>query len=366
MILIDLQKAFDTIDHEIFLKKIRCLGFSESAIRWYKSYLDDRYFVVNVEGTFSEKALLSCGVPQGSILGPLIFLLYVNDMAQSVQCDLYLYADDSCLVYTSKDVCKIQETLNKNFNSLCDWFVENKLSIHFGEDKTKSILFGTKHRLKNVNKLNIQRNEIKIKQHEEVKYLGCIFDCNTSGEAMAVKVLNKVNSRLKFLYRKQAILNGPLRRLLCNALIQPHFDYASQAWYPNLPKTLSIKLQCAQNKCVRFCLNLDNRAHLDKKEFKDINWLTVKERVNQRICVTAYNFFKGTSPAYMNDIFITDNTVRVTRNSENRFKIPFRKTNMGQNSLWYLGSNLRNHLPDNRKISNNRNTFKHKLFSSRR
>ena len=363
MILIDLQKAFDTIDHEIFLKKIRCLGFNESAIRWYKSYLDDRYFVVNVEGTFSEKALLSCGVPQGSILGPLIFLLYVNDMAQSVQCDLYLYADDSCLVYTSKDVCKIQETLNKNFNSLCDWFVENKLSIHFGEDKTKSILFGTKRRLKNVNKLKIQRNDIMIKQHEEVKYLGCIFDCNTSGEAMAVKVLNKVNSRLKFLYRKQAILNGPLR-LLCNALIQPHFDYASQAWYPNLPKTLSIKLQCAQNKCVRFCLNLDNRAHLDKKEFKDINWLTVKERVNQRICVTAYNFFKGTSPAYMNDIFITDNTVRVTRNSENRFKIPFRKTNMGQNSLSYLGPNLWNHLPNNLKLSNNRNTFKHKLKSA--
>ena len=98
-------------------------------------------------------------------------------------------------------------------------------------------------RLKDTHKLDIRRGEIKIKQHKEVKYLGSIFDCNTSGKAIAVKVLKKVNSRLRFLYRKQSIPNGPLRRLLCNVLIQPHFDYASQAWYPNLTKTHSIKLQ---------------------------------------------------------------------------------------------------------------------------
>ena len=364
MILIDLQKAFDTIDHEIFLQKLKFIGFRETAIEWYKSYLEDRYFVVNVEGSTSQKAELNCGVPQGSILGPLIFLIYVNDMSQAVNCDLYLYADDSCLVYTGRDVSSIEDTLNKNFNSLCDWFVENRLSIHFGEDKTKSILFGTKRRLKDTHKLFIRRGETEIKQHNEVKYLGCIFDCNTSGEAMAVKVLNKVNSRLKFLYRKQSILNFPLRRLLCNALIQPHFDYASQAWYPNLTKTLSIKLQRAQNKCIRFCLNLDNRAHLDKKEFKNINWLPVKERVNQRICVTSYNFFKGISPYYMSEIFIPHKTVQNTRNSEHRFKVPLKRTNMGQNSLSYLGPKLWNNLPNEIKISKSRNVFKHKIKSA--
>ena len=285
MILIDLQKAFDTIDHNIFLKKLSCLGFSECAIAWYRSYLENRYFIVNVEDSFSEQANLACGVPQGSILGPLIFLIYVNDMSQSVNCDLYLYADDSCLVYTGKDIKTIEDNLNKNFNSLCDWFVDNKLSIHFGEDKTKSILFGTKRRLKCDLQLEINRGDVKIKQHTEVKYLGCIFDSNLSGGGMAVNVLNKVNSRLRFLYRKQNVLNAPLRRLLCNALIQPHFDYACQTWFPNLTKALSNKIQCAQNKCIRFCLNLNNRAHLDKKEFKDINWLPINERVNQRVCV---------------------------------------------------------------------------------
>ena len=364
MILIDLQKAFDTIDHEIFLKKIKYIGFSDTTVNWYKSYLEDRCFVINIEGCFSEEASLNCGVPQGSILGPLIFLIYVNDMSQAVDCDLYLYADDSCLVYSGKDVCTIEDVLNKNFNTLCDWFVTNRLSIHFGEDKTKSIIFGTKRRLKDSHKLDIRRNEIKIKQHKEVKYLGCIFDCNTSGGTMAIKVMNKINSRLRFLYRKQSILNGPLRRLLCNALIQPHFDYASLAWYPNLTQTLSIKLQRTQNKCIRFCLNLDNMAHLDKEEFKDINWLPVKERVNQRICVTAFNFFKRTSPAYMSDIFKHDNNARTTRNSENRFLVPLRRTNVGQNSLSYLGPKLWNNLPNDLKLSKNRNTFKHKLKSA--
>ena len=108
--------------------------------------------------------------------------------------------------------------------------------------------------------MNIKRNEIEIKQHKEVNR------------------------------RKHSTLSGPLRLLLCNALIQPHFDDASQAWYPNLPRTFLIKFQRAQNKCIRFCLNLDNRAHLDKKEFKYINWLPVKERVHQRTLVTAFNF----------------------------------------------------------------------------
>ena len=144
MILIDLQKAFDTIDHEIFLDKIACLGFSDSAILWFKSYLQDRSFSVNIGNEYSDPGNLSCGVPQGSILGPLTFLLYVNAMAWAVDCNLLLYADDACLIFRDTDVERIENNLNRNFNSLCNWFVENKLSIHFGEDETKSILFGRK------------------------------------------------------------------------------------------------------------------------------------------------------------------------------------------------------------------------------
>ena len=213
----------ETIDHEIFLDKIACLGFSDSAILWFKSYLQDRSISVNIGKEYSDLGNLSCGVPQGSILGPLIFLLYVNDMARAVDCDLLLYADDSCLIFRDTDVERIENNLNTNFNSLCNWFVENKLSIHFGEDKTKSILFARK-KYKNLKKMNIRRGDIEIKQHSVVTYLGSVLDEILSGESMATKMLGKINGKLKFLHIKQNFLDSSLRRLLLNALIQPHFD----------------------------------------------------------------------------------------------------------------------------------------------
>ena len=149
-----------------------------------------------------------------------------------------------------------------------------------------------------------------------------------------------MNSRLRFLYRKQDVLNASLKRLLCNPLIQPHFDYACQAWYPNLTKALCNKVECAQNKCIQFCLHLENRAHLDKRVFKKINWLPTNERVNQRICTSAYNFFNNTSPSYMSDIFTSCEVMQNTRNSVHRFKIPLRRTNNGQNALSYIGPKL--------------------------
>ena len=211
MILIDLQKAFDTINHGILLEKMAYLGFSNSVITWFSSYLENRSFVVNIDNSFSTPGKLMCGVPQGSILGPLLFLLYVNDMQQAVSCDLLLYADDTCLIFTGRDTKTIENQLNGDFNSLCDWFVDNKLSIHFGEEKTKSILFGTKRRLKSLNELDIRRGDIRIKQHTKVTYLGCTLDNNLSGESMATNVLTKINGRLKFLYRKQNFLNNSLR-----------------------------------------------------------------------------------------------------------------------------------------------------------
>ena len=93
--------------------------------------------------------------------------------------------------------------------------------------------------------------------------------------------VDKINSRLKFLYTKNRYLTPYLKRLLCNALIQPHFDYAFSAWYPNLNKKLKIKLQSVQNICIKYCLQLDNRSQTGVKYFEKINWLPVSERFNQ-------------------------------------------------------------------------------------
>ena len=315
---------------KIFLDKMACLGFSDSAILWFKSYLQDRSFSVNIGKEYSTPGNLSCGVPKGSILGPLIFLLYVNDMARAVDCDLLLYADDSCLIFRDTDIERIENNLNRNFNSLCDWFVENKLSIHFGEDKTKSILFGRK-KCKILKKMNIRRGDIEIKQHSVVTYLGPVLDENLPGESMVTRMLGKINGKLKSMYRKHTFLDSSLRRLLLNAFIQPHFDYACSSWYPMLNKRLSKKIQSAQNKCIRFYLNLKNTVQVGATEFKAINWLPTKHRVDQNIYVNIMKFFNETAPAYADEIFHPANQNRITQRTKFRLTVPFRNLTKGQN-----------------------------------
>jgi hypothetical protein len=362
MILIDLQKAFDTINHSVLLDKMKILGFSNESVLWFRSYLANRTFCVAIGKIISKPGSINCGVPQGSILGPLLFLLYVNDMKQSVKCDLILYADDSCLIYQHETVNVIEKVLNSDFSSLCDWFVDNKLSIYFGVDKTKSILFAPKRKIKNVDALNITYKDIQIKQHSHVKYLGCILDQCLSGELMALHVINKINGKLRYLYRKNSFLTGPLRRLLCNALIQPHFDYAPTSWFPNLNKNLTKKLQVCQNKCIRFCLQKGNRSHIGSKEFEEINWMPVQDRFNQCVASQIYKFFNKLCPAYMSEIYQPVGSTGVrTRTSFLKLQQPSRKTTQGQRSLSFMGPSIWNAIPGHMKEANSVNCFKHSL-----
>ena len=173
-------------------------------------------------------------------------------MSQAVKYNLFLYADDTCLVCQHNDINEIEKQLNKDFENICDGFANNKISIHFGDDKTKSILFATKSKIKKVRKLNIKYGDIQIRQHSKVKYLGCILDKTMSGETMVLSVINKINNKLKFLYRKNSFLTPILTRLLCNSLIQPHFDYACSAWHPNLTKKLKNKSRLLRTNTYAF------------------------------------------------------------------------------------------------------------------
>ena len=166
-----------------------------------------------------------------------------------------------------------------------------------------SILFFTKNKKKKIGTLEIKYCNINIKQYSKVTYLGCELDENLSRAAMALKVINKISSRLRFLYRKNRYLSPYLKRLLCNAIIQPHFDYACSAWYPNLNKKFNSKLQTMLSKCVRFCLQLDSRSHIWIKEFEQINWLPVSERFNQRTFSNAFKFFNEHCPLYLYDLY---------------------------------------------------------------
>ena len=202
MVLIDLQKAFDTVDYTILTTKLNAIGIYDSAGSWFKSYLTGRKQVVKINGRLSTAGNITCGVPQGSILGPLLFNIYVNDMITSVNCDLFLYADDSTLLVSGKNPAVIQNTLSIELNAIRGWLEENKLSIHLG--KTESILIASKIRLARTDSLKISCGSVDIESKSKITYLGLTFDNDMSFSSMGNSVIKKVNAKLKFLYRKSA------------------------------------------------------------------------------------------------------------------------------------------------------------------
>ena len=136
-ILIKLQKVFSTIYYQILIKKMKYLGFSKNVIPCFKLYHSERKFKTNINTSYSSPSNLICGVPQGFIQGPLLFLLYINDLTQAVISNLLLYADNTRVVFQHKNITEIEKQLIRNFSSLCNWFVDIKSSLNFGQDKTR-------------------------------------------------------------------------------------------------------------------------------------------------------------------------------------------------------------------------------------
>ena len=358
MILLDLQKAFDTVDHSILHTKLKASGLGNDILRWFRSYLSDRQQLVDVSGTHSTSASITCGVPQGSILGPLLFLIYVNDMSAVVENKLLLYADDSGILVSGKTISHVEKLLTESLGLVSQWLIDNKLSLHLG--KTESILFGSKHKVKSNPNLNITCNGSVIEPTTSVKYLGATLDQSLSFDTMACSVLKKANSRLKFLYRKKDYLTQHAKRLLAMSLIQCHYDYACSIWYNGLTQVLKNKLQTTQNKLIRFVLNLDYRSHVGKEHFKSLDWLPVDKRVEQIILCHVFKIKYGLAPDYMGEHFISQDTVHSysTRLShKGAFAVPKVK-GFGSRSFSYIGCTLWNKLPFNITQINKLSAFK--------
>ena len=172
MVILDLQKEFDTVDHDILLIKLRAMGFNNLAVKWFSSYLQGRKQMVDVDGTLSKPKI--CGVPQGSVLGPLLFLLYINDLKSACTCDLLLYADDSALLVSHKDKNVVEKALSAELLNVSKWLYDNKLELQLG--KTESILFGSKVKLWKFPDFKVVVGGIVVTAKYSVKYLGCVLD----------------------------------------------------------------------------------------------------------------------------------------------------------------------------------------------
>ena len=354
MVLLDLQKAFDTVDHTILCNKLEVMGI---ASEWFRSYLNDRQQVVSTNGTQSVSMPVTCGVPQGSILGPLLFLCYVNDMSISIKCKLLLYADDSALLVSGKDPDKIATTLGTELASCNQWLIDNKLSLHLG--KTESILFGSKRKLKLVKNFCVTCNGQTLKKSDSVKYLGVTIDQCVNGESIAHNIIKKTNSRLKFMFRQAQFLNETSRKTLCSSLILCHFDYSCSSWYSSLTKTLKRKLQIMQNKIVRFITNKDTRAHIGQSELDSLKLLNISDRVCQLKLNHVHKVFYNTAPSYMCNYLTraTDLHGHNTRSSQLNFVVP-RVGSYAIDTFYYTAIKAWNQLPNNIKNLSDKAQFK--------
>ena len=359
MVLLDLQKAFDTVDHVILCDKLNHMGVG--CTEWFKSYLNNRQQIVMVDGVSSEPGVVKCGVPQGSILGPLLFLCYINDMPISIRCKLLLYADDSALLVPGLDPETIAETLSQELKSCQMWLVDNKLSLHLG--KTESILFGTKRKLALVNEFKVNCNNVEIKSVDNVQYLGIKLDNNLAGESIVLNIIEKSSNRLKFLYRYKDMLNDKCRKIMCSALIQCHFDYCCSSWYSSINKGLQNKLQIMQNKIIRYILNLGNRAHIGVIERERVNMFPVSDRVKQLKLNHMFKVKNGQCPEYMKENFrlIGETDLRIgTRATRNNFFLP-RVTGQAIHTFYFSAVKEWNRLPNRIKELTNIDNFKTSL-----
>ena len=275
-------------------------------------------------------------------------------MHSAVKCKLLLYADDSALLVAGKDIAVIQQHLSSELNSLREWLIDNKLSLHLG--KTESILFGSKRRLHGNESIEVTCDGQLLSSKSCVKYLGVELDQSLSGSQIADKIISKANAKIKFLYRQTRHFDMDTKKLLTSALIQCHFDYASSSWYSGLTKKYKNRLQTTQNKIVRFLLNVPPRTHIGYAEFVRVNMLPVDLRVRQLKLNHTHNILFGKAPKYLTSSFHRQNT----RSGPMSLIVPTVKS-FGQSSFNYTGAIAWNSLPSQCQSSQCKRVFKSKV-----
>ncbi|CAM1312392.1 Uncharacterised protein r2_g2279 [Pycnogonum litorale] len=312
---IDFSKAFDTINHNILIKKLWKYGVRDKALDLFKNYLSNRTQYVAVNKQTSDSIPINIGVPQGSILGPFLFLVYVNDLPLVCEnSSVNMFADDTSLITTGPDKNTIESKLQNDLNNLIEWCILNKLTLN--SKKTNYCVFAPNKKTK-LNKFTFLINNNKIDRVKSVKFLGLTLDEDLNWKDHVKKLRSNLNKYIRLFYRIRSFMPMNLLRNLYFSYIHSHLTYANEVW-GLASKTTLRTLQIIQKKFIRIITHSQPKDHTAPL-FNKLNIQTMQEIHHFKICLLAYRILKERTTVYHAvDIQTTSNIhVHYTRNNNN-------------------------------------------------
>ena len=365
-VFLDLTKAFDTVNHSILIRKLQHYGIRGIALHWFKSYLSGRKQYTEYNSNMSSALSVSHGVPQGSIMGPLLFLIYINDISNCTSLNILSFADDTTAYMAGNNLRELTEAVNVNLEKIYTWLCENKLSLNIA--KTKYMIFSPKCHKVTHNIINpIHINNISIERcgnnqpNKTIKFLGINFDENLSWNIHVNSMCTKVSKVVFLINRAKNVLPPSALRSLYFALIHSRLSYGVLAWGNSASASKLFKVQ---KRAVRVVTNSKYRAHTDPL-FKKLSVLKLNDMYKQQSALFMHDYSNKRLPISFHDFYPDPRHGRsTTRSCELNVYIPKSRTNFSKLSAYIDVPKIWNNLSGEIKNNPNRNLFKRTLKTS--
>lgn len=353
-VFVDLKRAFETIDRRKLVEVLRRYGIAGNVLKWFSSYLEERTQVTLFNGVLSPEVAVDLGVPQGSVLGPLLFILYMNDIKKALQrSEVNMFADDTVIYVTGSCREECCEILNAELNVFADWLKRKKLKLNVS--KTKCMLITNQRRDDTDGTVYID-GEV-VERVDVIKYLGVMLDNKLNFDEHINYTIRKAARKLGIMYRLNKYLSFDNKLMIYNTLIAPHFDYCASILF-TATQQQQKRMQLLQNKVMRLILGCER---LTPRSFMldCLRWMSVRQRVEYNTLVFIFRLTKGMAPQYLTDTIVYGSDVHqhFTRQAREIRLLNFKMTST-QNSLFYKGYRLFNMLPEATRNSDNLRDFK--------
>ena len=347
-VLIDLSKAFDTVDHSILLKKLFCYGFHDLAFDWCQSYLLGSKQQVSFDNILSDLAdEKPFGVPHGSVLGPLFFLLYINDINSAVRNSYFhLYADDTIIIQAHNSSDSLISNMETELTGIHDWFHKNKLTPN--KKKCEAIFFTNQRNSKKCDDLMIKFNGDDLETKQSVKYLGIHFDNKLSWSKHIKETKRKINHKLAKIRPLARFLDSEDVYMLIRSFIFPYIHYCSPVW-SSAATHLMCKLQSSCDKTKLFSRNIPT--------------IDVRKRVNFDIAILTFKSLHNLTPSYLSNMVTlsSQNHHYNTRHAASSNLLhTFTPNKLSTQSIKFVAPHVWNDLPHELKSEQSLLLFKNK------